>query len=210
VLLSARKSRKTDSRAVPGPALILIDVVNGFDFPGSEGIVRAATRAAPRIEKLAERARERDVPVIYVNDNFGRWRSDFKATLTGCTEAGQPGRAVAQRLRPHEGDFFVLKPQHSGFYSTPLNLLLEHIGAHTLILTGFATNLCVVFTAHDAHMRGYRIVVPEDCTASNSAALTLATLRHVQSTLAGDTRPSSRVDFARLARPPKTTRRKSF
>lgn len=178
-------------------ALLLIDVINGFDFEGSRGIVKAATRAAPKIDALTARARKRGVPVIYVNDNFGRWRSDFKAIIAACTAEGQPGRQIAARLHPDPGDYFVLKPQHSGFYGTPLELLLRHLEVGTVVLAGFATNLCVAFTADDAHMRGYHVVVPSDCTASNTADLTRATLRQIKVGLHGDVVPSARIDFGR-------------
>jgi nicotinamidase-related amidase len=179
--------------------VILVDVINSFDFPGSQGLVRAAERAALRIERLAARARTARVPVIYVNDNFGQWRSDFGATVKACLRPDQPGRRVTARLRPHDGDFFVLKPQHSGFYCTTLEPLLVHLGARTLVLAGFATNLCVLFTANDAYMRGYDVVVPMDCTASNTAALTRAALAHVSTALGGKTVRSSAIVF------PKTT-----
>src|SRR6185503_20247706 len=115
-------------------ALLLIDVINAFDFPRSANLVRAAKRVAPRIDRLAQRARQRRVPVIYVNDNFGRWRSDFQSTVAICTRPSQPGREIATLLRPHEGDYFVLKPQHSGFYFTPLELLLRHLNTSSVIL----------------------------------------------------------------------------
>jgi nicotinamidase-related amidase len=191
-------------------AVVLVDVINGFDFEGSAGLVRAATRAAPAIEALAARAREKGVPVVYVNDNFGRWRSDFKAILQACLAPEQPGRLVAARLRPHESDYFVLKPQHSGFYSTTLDLLLAHLGTHTLVLAGFATDLCVTFTAHDAHMRGYNLVVPSDCTASNAPALTRAALTHVEVALGGEVRPSTELDFGRLRHRAKKGRGQPF
>jgi nicotinamidase-related amidase len=176
--------------------LILVDVINGFDFEGSQGLVRSAERAAPQIERLAARARARGVPVIYVNDNFGRWRSDFKSTIDACVSPDQPGRRVSQRLRPHRDDYFVLKPQHSGFYCTTLELLLNHLGADTLVIAGFATNLCVLFTATDAYMRGYSVVVPADCTASNTPALTRAALSHVSVGLQGDVRSSERLTLS--------------
>jgi nicotinamidase-related amidase len=178
---------------------VLIDVINAFDFEGSESIVRAAKRAAPKIAALAARARASSVPVIYVNDNFGRWRSDFKSTVAICTGAGQPGRDVAAALRPDDGDYFVLKPQHSGFYFTALEPLLQHLDTRSLVLAGFAANLCVVFTANDAHMRGYHVLVPSDCTASNTPALTRAALTHVEGALHGDVRRSTSIDFAKLA-----------
>jgi nicotinamidase-related amidase len=195
VASGTRRTQATPS----GAALVLIDVINGFDFPGSGPLVRAAKRVAPAIETLAQRARAARVPVIYVNDNFGRWRSDFRATVRECARPERHGHEVSERLRPQEGDYFVLKPQHSGFYSTALELLLDHLHAHTLVLTGFATNLCVVFTANDAHMRGFNVAVPRDCTASNTLALTRSALLHVEKALHGDVRPASRLDFAKLA-----------
>ena len=105
-------------------------------------------------------------------------------------------------MAPHDEDYFVLKPQHSGFYSTTLALLLEHLQTQTLVLTGFATNLCVLFTANDAHMHGYHLVVPPDCTASNTPALTKAALAHVRTGLGGDVRSSRSVDFVKLSRRP--------
>src|SRR5438105_697185 len=119
--------------SMPGRAkhsvLILVDVINAFDFPGSAALVRGARQAAPKIEALAARAREARVPVVYVTDNFGRWRSDFAATVEACMAPNQPGRHVTARLRPHDSDYFVLKPQHSGFYCTTLEPLLRHLGA---------------------------------------------------------------------------------
>jgi nicotinamidase-related amidase len=192
-----------------GVCLVLVDVINALDFPGSEGLVRAAERAAPKIEKLAQRARAADVPVVYVNDNFGQWRSDFAATYAACIQPNKPGRRVSQRLKPDPEDYFVLKPQHSGFYCTTLEPLLEYIGAGTLIITGFATNLCVLFTANDAYMRGYDVVVPADCTASNTVALTRAALAHVSTSLGGKISQSSSVTFAPNKRGQQNGRRRS-
>jgi nicotinamidase-related amidase len=182
-------------RKARGRALVLVDTINGFDFEGSEGLVREAERAAERIEALARRARAVAVPVIYVNDNFGRWRSDFRATIEACTAPGQPGRDVSRRLRPEPDDYFVLKPMHSAFYATPFELLLDHLDVGTLILTGFAADLCVLFTAHDAHMRGLRLVVPSDCTAANSPSLTERALLHLREALSASIEQSTSVEL---------------
>jgi nicotinamidase-related amidase len=202
--------RQRQERSRYRTAVLLIDVVNAFDFDGSGPLVRAAERAAPHIDALAGRARAAHVPVVYVNDNFGRWRSDFAATVRTCTARDVPGRAVSERLRPHPGDLFVLKPQHSGFYSTPLELLLSHLEVHTLVLTGFAADICVLFTANDAHMRGYQIVVPRDCTAANSPSITRRALAHVETALHGDTRASPRIAFGELARRRRKPRGQTF
>ena len=181
-------------------AVLLIDVINAFDFEGSEGLVRAAEQAAPHIDALRTNASKQGVPVIYVNDNFGKWRSDFRATFEACIAAGKPGRRVSQRLEPTPDDYFVLKPRHSGFFCTALELLLERLDARTLVLAGFATNICVLFTAHDARMRGYRILVPSDCTASNSPELTTSALQHMETVLEASTATADRVDFQELMR----------
>ena len=208
--MAARRPSQEKQQKPADVALVLIDVINALDFPGSAGLVRAAGRAARKIEGLTARARAADLPVIYVNDNFGQWRSDFKSTVAACTAPDKPGSAVSGRLKPESGDYFVLKPQHSGFYSTTLELLLNELGVHTLILVGFATNLCVQFTANDAHMRGYRLVVPADCTASNTPQLTRASLAQIRTALSADVRRSASIDFAKLRQNAKKLTGKAF
>ena len=179
-------------------ALLLIDVMNGFDFEGSEGLVEGARRAAPRILALRDRAHADGVPVIYVNDNFGQWRSDFRATVAACSDPHKPGHDVTRLLAPTERDYFVLKPRHSAFYCTALEVLLARVKARTLVITGFATNICVLFTANDAHMRGYEVVVPADCTASNSEALTRYALEQMRLASGACTDESLALDLGAL------------
>lgn len=181
---------------MPQVALVCIDVINGFDFEGSEPLVKAASVAAPRIKALQERARSAGAPVLYVNDNFGRWRSDFHQTVQACCDPAQPGHVVSDQLRPHESDYFVLKPRHSGFFCTTLELLLQSLEVRRLVLVGFATNICVLFTAHDAHMRGYEVVVPSDCTASNSPELTQLALEHLRTVSHATIVESERVELS--------------
>lgn len=176
-------------------ALLLVDVINGFDFEGSEPLARAAAVAAPRIVELARRARKAEVPVIYVNDNFGQWRSDFRRTVQECSKPELPGSRVTRQLVPEDSDYFVLKPRHSGFYCTALQLLLENLGARRLILVGFAANICVLFTANDAHMRGYEVWVPSDCVASNSPELTRQALEHMRLVSSAHIEASSDIEL---------------
>lgn len=170
--------------------LLLIDVINDFDFPGHEQLLRYAGPASEKIATLKHELRSQGIPAIYVNDNFGRWKSDFAAQVRYCSRPDAPGRHVAQRLRPEEDDYFVLKPMHSGFYSTNLQVLLRYLGARTLILTGFAGNICVLFTANDAYMREYSLAVPSDCTASNTQQENDYALAQMQEILKADTRSS--------------------
>lgn len=198
VLLSENPAPDAPSNA-KRTALLLIDVINAFDFPGSEPLVAAAERAAPAIQALCNRARAEGVPVIYVNDNFGQWRSDFRHTVTNCLAAKAPGRAVTQLLLPEDEDYFVLKPMHSSFYCTPLDLVLRHLDVGRLILCGFATDLCVLFTAHDAHMRRYELAVPSDCTAANSPEIAERALLHLQEALGCCIDASTSIELCGMA-----------
>jgi nicotinamidase-related amidase len=155
-------------RAKSKTALLIIDMLNTLKFPGAKKLLRQAIPAARAIAKLKEKAKRKGIPVLYVNDNFGQWRSDWKAVFEICSRPDSLGHKLAEILKPDEDDYFVLKPRHSGFYSTTLDLLLRELGVKTLILTGVAGNICVLFTAHEAHMRGYSVIVPPDCIASNS------------------------------------------
>jgi nicotinamidase-related amidase len=129
-------------------AVLLIDVINRFDFEGSEALLKTARPAARAIARLKKRAIEAKVPIVYVNDNFGRWRSDFRAIVRTCcaAQAKAGAREIARRLAPTARDYFVLKPTNSAFHGTVLETLLRHLGAETLVLAGFATDKCVLFT----------------------------------------------------------------
>jgi nicotinamidase-related amidase len=181
-------------------ALLLIDVVNDLEFDGGEELLAQARPMAERIEALKHRARAAGVPVVYVNDNFGQWRSDFAATLRHCLEDGVRGEPIARHLSPGEDDYFVLKPKNSGFYETTLELLLRHLGAKTLVLTGMAGDNCVLFTAQDAYLRDYRLFIPRDAVASESREANDAALRLMERTFKADTRPAAEIDFWELRR----------
>src|SRR5205814_8457385 len=142
--------------------------------------------------RLKRRAKKAGVPVVYVNDNFGRWKSDFRRTVEHCARHGR-GREVVESLRPEEDDYFVLKPKHSGFFSTTLETLLRYLCSRKLILTGIAGNFCVLFTANDAYMRDYDLMIPSDCTVSNTAEENREALALMRKFLKADTRPSTRL-----------------
>lgn len=180
--------------------LVLIDTINDMEFPEGDQLLKAARPAARRIAALAARCRKAGVPVVYCNDNFGRWRSDFQAQVKHCLEQAVRGREVAALLVPQEGDYFVLKPKHSAFFSTVLDTLLSYLGAKKLILCGFAGNICVLFSANDAYMRDYEVCVPRDCIASNTAAENRAALEVMRKILKADTRVSRRVVVTRAKR----------
>ncbi|MGK3981931.1 isochorismatase family cysteine hydrolase [Sorangium sp. So ce136] len=179
-------------------ALLLIDVINDLDFPEGDRLLAHALPMAHRIRALKQRCRDAGIPAVYVNDNFGRWQSNFHRQIEHCLEDGVRGREIAALLRPGEEDYFVLKPKHSGFYGTTLEILLESLGVQTLILTGMAGNICVLFTANDAYMRDYRLLVPSDCIASEGEEDNAYALRQMQRFLKADVTPSDEIDLERL------------
>jgi nicotinamidase-related amidase len=180
---------------VAGTALLLIDVVNDLAFDGSGPLVAQAEAMAASLAQLKRRATTAGVPTIYINDNFGQWRSDFRRTVAHCTARSSPGHRVSRRLRPTAHDYFVLKPKHSGFFDTTLDTLLETLGVRRVILTGIAGNICVLFTANDAYMRDYKIFAPADCIVSNTATDNDHALRQIGVVLKGNVAPSERLRF---------------
>jgi nicotinamidase-related amidase len=181
-------------------ALLIIDMINDLEFAGSEALRRQVGPLARRIAALADRARADGIPVLYVNDNFGRWRSDFKAIVEHVSHSDH-GRKVTELLHPHPQDYFVLKPKHSGFFATSLEVLLHELEARRLVITGMAGDLCILFTANDAHMRGYRVVVPRDCVASNTEERNEQALTLMHRSLSADIGASTSLDLRALREP---------
>jgi len=174
-------------------ALLLIDVINDLEFPDGDQLFEFALPMAHKIAALKQQARHEDVPVVYVNDNFGRWRSDFNAQVEHCLHDGVRGQPIVELLRPDDDDYFVLKPKHSGFHSTTLDILLRYLEVKTVVLTGIATNICVLFTANDAYMRDLHLIVPTDCVAANTEQENERALEQMRKVLKADVRPSEEI-----------------
>jgi nicotinamidase-related amidase len=150
--------------------LLVLDMFSDFRFENGSQAATVAGKIAPAIARLKDRCRRARIPTIYVNDNEGRWRSDFESILARCVSAGGNARKIERCLRPRPVDYCVLKPKHSGFFATPLDTLLQYFGAETLILTGMAAQQCVLLTACDAYVRDYRLWIPRDCIGALTTA----------------------------------------
>lgn len=164
-------------------ALLLIDVINKLDFPDNEELLAGLPQLAENLARLKRAARQAQVPVIYLNDNFNNWHSNFNEQLDACTKSDSNGRELAIALKPTKQDFFVLKPMHTGFFGTPLNILLKKLGAKTLVLAGIAADICVMYTANDAYMRDYKLIVVSDGVISNHQQLTDSALERMRGLL---------------------------
>lgn len=179
-------------------ALLLIDLINDLEFEGGAELLPQALAAAKNITALKRQAKQVGIPTIYVNDNFGRWQSDFNKLLTHCLNEQVRGYPLVRLLQPDTEDYFVLKPKHSGFYSTTLDILLHYLEVRTLILTGLTTDVCVLFTANDAYMRDYQLVVPADCVAAIEPAENQHALAQIQRVLKAEITSSTELNLATL------------
>ncbi len=168
-------------------------MIGEWSFVGARPLLSQAVAIAPRIAALKGRCRAAGVPVIYANDNRGQWRSDFRQVVEHARAAGGAAARMAQQLAPRDDDYFVLKPKHSAFFATPMELLLQHLEVRRLLLVGVSCDQCVMATASDARMRDYEVLVPRDCVASPSAARNRRALEHLQQVMQLRTTASPRV-----------------
>jgi nicotinamidase-related amidase len=147
-------------------AVLIVDMINDFQHENGRQLFDQVMPIAGRVKKFKERANAAGVPVIYVNDNFRHWHGTFESTIEHVEKNSDEGRQIVEMLRPEKQDYYVLKPHRSGFYKTPLGVLLDQLEIDELIVAGASTDMCILSTAHDAQMRGYKIRVPSDCTAA--------------------------------------------
>jgi nicotinamidase-related amidase len=183
------RSRFPKARTV----LLLVDTINPFDFPGGAAFARKSLGVARAIAALRERATRARVPVVYVNDNLGRWRSDVQGLIERCRRPEMPGAPILEMLAPRPADYVVLKATLSGFYQTPLDTMLRTGGVRRLVITGFAADNCVLFTAADAYMREYALDVPRDCIGAKSPAALRRALHTMEELLDARTARSTTV-----------------
>lgn len=178
-------------------ALLIIDVINPLAFPGGGRFATTAVRTVRRIAALRERAYDAGIPVIFVNDNLGRWRSDIEGLIDRIDRSRAPGKPLIDILRPGPRDYVVLKSTLSGFHQTPLEAMLRLGDVKTVVITGLVTGNCVLFTSVDAYMRNYRLIVPSDCVADLAPAEHRAALRKMRSLLKARVSPARGLRLSR-------------
>ncbi|HUR88548.1 MAG TPA: isochorismatase family cysteine hydrolase [Ramlibacter sp.] len=171
--------------------LLLVDFINPLNFPGSEALAPAAVAAARATAKLKERLAGKGVPTIYANDNYGVWQSDFHSLVSTCLGMDGPPGEIAKLLYPQAHDITILKPRHSAFFASPLELLLTEMEAKELVICGLATDMCVQLTAAEAFLREFPCWVPADCNAAESDEAKEASIAYMASVLKCDVRPST-------------------
>jgi nicotinamidase-related amidase len=201
------KGKSTQGKAVApfrdaprgNTALLILDMITEMDFRGAAPMRRDVEGAANTILKLRNAADKAGVPVIYVNDNFGEWHSE-RYRLVERALGSEDGREFVARLAPRDGDYFIIKPQFSGFYATNLPVLLPKLGIDRLVVTGISADICVLFTAADAHMRDYRLWIPADAVAAETHERTRWALEIMKQSMAAEVRPTDRLSLAAWAK----------
>ena len=164
-------------------ALLLVDFMNLFDFDGANMLAPRAIRAARNTATLKASANKKNIPCMFINDNFGEWSRSFDKLVQTCLKRGGASSAIAELLKPIGSDISILKPRHSAFYGTPLEFLLDELGVTRLIISGIAADNCVFATAQDAHVRKFKVWVPSNCVAAESLSNEKAALHHMARTL---------------------------
>jgi nicotinamidase-related amidase len=163
---------------MPRRALVVIDMINTYDHEDAEKLRESAERVVPVLGGMVERARAAGAPLNDVNDNFGQWRSDHRALVRDALQGEHA--ALVEPIVPDEDAMFVVKARHSIFYETPLEYLLRQQEIDEIVLTGQATEQCILYSALDAHIRHIPVLVPREAVAHIHADLAEAALRMME------------------------------
>lgn len=161
----------TAAEADQRTALLLVDVINPLTFPEARQMEATLRKMAKRLRAFKSLLSQQGVISVYANDHYGAWRSDFRDVKERCEDLGGVSAWMAELLAPTPDDYVVLKPRHSAFFATPLELLLTHLRCRDLIVCGLSTDMCVQMSATDAYLRGFKLWVPQDCSAAATPAL---------------------------------------
>ncbi|GIO24276.1 isochorismatase family cysteine hydrolase [Oceanobacillus sp. J11TS1] len=165
-------------------ALIFVDLINDFKFNGGEDLFSHTEAILPNLVKLRRFAKEKSIPIIYVNDHYGLWQADFRKVIDHCKN--KKSEKVIEKIKPDDDDYFLIKPQHSALFQTPLQSLLTELKRTHLILAGIAGDICILFTAKDAYMYKFSLSIPKNCLASEEIQMNNYALYLMESVMDAD------------------------
>ncbi|HWC09057.1 MAG TPA: isochorismatase family cysteine hydrolase [Solirubrobacterales bacterium] len=158
------RRHQPDGEREPKTALLIVDMLNPYEHEDSERLAEHVAAALPGVEALIDRARELELPTVYVNDNFGDWNSSSEELAERAREGAHP--ELVEPILPAAGASFVIKARHSTFYETPLEYLLDQMGVDRLVLSGQVTEQCILYSALDAHVRHFKVAIATDAVAA--------------------------------------------
>lgn len=193
-MLTNGNGTKDRARNNSSSALLILDMISNFEFEDGDKLRENALPVAENIASLKAKAKEAGVPVIYVNDSFGVVTDDFNEFLAAIGGT-KHGKEIVDTIAPDPNDHFILKPQRSGFYATPLGITLFDMNVSNVAIAGLTTDICVLFTANDAYMRGFNIQIPSDCTAAVESNYHEEALSFIHRVTGAKVAPSSEISF---------------
>jgi nicotinamidase-related amidase len=187
----ARRRRHNDGEGAT--ALLVVDMLNPYDHPEAEELAAHVAEALPGVEALLRRAGEVEAPVVYVNDNYGDWNSSSEELARSAMDGKRP--ELVEPILPVEGQSFVVKARHSTFYETPLEYLLDQMGVGRLVFSGQVTEQCILYSALDAHVRHFDVVIPTDAVAAIYDDLGDAALKMMERNMSAELTKADEVDW---------------
>jgi nicotinamidase-related amidase len=172
-------------------ALVVVDMLNTYEHDDADALTRSVREVLPNIASLIDRARSSDVKVIYVNDNYGAWNQG-RSELVKRASAGPHGDLI-EPIVPDDETAFVVKARHSIFFETPLEYLLRTSETERIVLVGQVTEQCILYSALDAYIRHFTVVVPPDAVAAIHPELHDAALEMMRINMDAELTPSADV-----------------
>jgi nicotinamidase-related amidase len=168
---------------VPGTALLIIDMLNAYDHEDAEPLAESVREKLPGVVRLRDGARDAagDLLTVYVNDNYDRWELGREDLVERALDGRHPD--LVEPIAPREPVPFVAKGRHSIFYQTAIDHLLRTSDVQRVVMCGQVTEQCILYSALDAYIRGYDIVVPPDAVAHIDPDLAQAALRMMETNM---------------------------
>jgi nicotinamidase-related amidase len=165
-------------------ALIVVDMLNRYEHEDAQPLIASVRRTLPAMRRLLERAREAETPIVYVNDNYGDWSAGRAELSEQALDGAVP--PIVEPILPEEEVAFLVKARHSVFFETQLDYMLRHQGVGRIVLIGQVTEQCILYSALDAYVRHYSIVIPRDAVAHIHEDLAEAALRMMEVNMAAE------------------------
>jgi nicotinamidase-related amidase len=172
--------------------LIVIDMLNTYDHDDAGPLAARVREVLPNIVELRDRAaRDEDVLLVYVNDNHDAWDAGRQELVDEALKGAQP--ELVEPIAPRDPVPFIPKGRHSIFYETAISHLLQIEGVERVVLTGQVTEQCILYSALDAYLRGFDVVVPPDAVAHIHEGLGKAALEMMETNMHAALTPAREV-----------------
>jgi nicotinamidase-related amidase len=188
-----RRARRERHDGGGATALLVVDMLNPYEHPEADRLAERVGEALPGIETLLRRAGEAETPVVHVNDNYGDWNSSSEELARQALAGAHP--ELVEPVLPPDGGSFVVKARHTTFYETPLEYLLDQMGVGRLVFSGQVTEQCILYSALDAYVRHFDVVIATDAVAAIYDELGEAALTMMERNMDADLARAEDVDL---------------